>query len=200
MDNYYVKITVEDINIAENFFQNDKHLDEFISNVSRYYCKKPLTLKTKIVKRYFETYKKVMDKVIVNREVGKKGGLKRIENERIKENSLEPPLQPPLEPLVEANLNKVNKVKEVNKVNNIEERKLKFADTLKPFIDKFGRTMVNDFYRYWTQPNNSNTKFKRELEKTWDLSLRLDTWARNDKSTFGKTTEQKLEPKLNMLK
>ena len=87
-----------------------------------------------------------------------------------------------------------------NKNNNIEERKLKFADTLKPFIDKFGRPMVNDFYRYWTQPNNSNTKFKRELEKTWDLSLRLDTWARNDKSTFGKTTEQKLEPKLNMLK
>ena len=45
--------------------------------------------------------------------------------------------------------------------------------------------MLNDFYRYWTEPNKSNTKFRYELEKTWDLERRLDTWAKKD-STFTK--------------
>lgn len=36
-DKSYVKISKQDYDIAKSFFQNDKHLDEFISNVSRYY-------------------------------------------------------------------------------------------------------------------------------------------------------------------
>ncbi len=67
----------------------------------------------------------------------------------------------------------------------IDERKLKFADTLKPFVEKYGKDLLNSFYKYWTQPNRSNTKFKQELEKTWQLDYRLETWAKNDK-TFGK--------------
>lgn len=69
--------------------------------------------------------------------------------------------------------------------NTIDERKLKFADTLKPFVEKYGKDLLNSFYKYWTQPNRSNTKFKQELEKTWQLDYRLETWAKNDK-TFGK--------------
>lgn len=65
-------------------------------------------------------------------------------------------------------------------VNNIEERKLKFAHTLEPFKSKYGRDMLNLFYKYWTQPNKSNTKFKQELEKTWELSYRLETWSSKD--------------------
>lgn len=45
--------------------------------------------------------------------------------------------------------------------------------------------MLNNFYRYWTEPNKSKTKFKQELEQTWDLTRRLDTWAARDKD-FGK--------------
>lgn len=78
-------------------------------------------------------------------------------------------------------------------VNNIGERKLKFASTLKPFTDKFGKTMLNDFYRYWTEPNKSNTKFRYELEKTWDLERRLDTWAKKD-STFTKGANFQQKP------
>ena len=64
--------------------------------------------------------------------------------------------------------------------NNIDSRKLKFADTLKPFIDIYGRDLIKDFYGYWTEPNKSNTKFKQELEKTWDTKRRLENWAKND--------------------
>jgi len=64
--------------------------------------------------------------------------------------------------------------------NNIDSRKLKFADTLKPFIDIYGRDLIKDFYGYWTEPNKSNTKFKQELQKTWDTKRRLENWAKND--------------------
>lgn len=73
-------------------------------------------------------------------------------------------------------------VKEKLKINNIDERKLKFASTLKPFINIYGKDLLNDFYKYWTEPNKSNTKFKQELEKTWSLERRLETWVKNDKT------------------
>jgi hypothetical protein len=68
------------------------------------------------------------------------------------------------------------------KKNNIDERKLKFASTLKPFVETYGRNLIKEFYEYWTEPNKSNTKFKQELEKTWSLERRLETWAKNDKN------------------
>jgi hypothetical protein len=69
----------------------------------------------------------------------------------------------------------------INKIT-IEERKLKFADTLKPFLETYGKDLLNDFFKYWTEPNKSNTKFKQELEKTWSLERRLETWSKNDKN------------------
>lgn len=70
----------------------------------------------------------------------------------------------------------------------LEGRKLKFADTLKPYVDKYGRPMINDFYKYWTEPNKSKSKFRQELQKTWDLERRLETWSRND-NNFKKTSD-----------
>ena len=69
----------------------------------------------------------------------------------------------------------------INKIT-IEERKLKFADTLKPFLQTYGKDLLNDFYNYWTEPNHSNTKMKFELNKTWSIEGRLRTWAKNDKN------------------
>ena len=84
------------------------------------------------------------------------------------------------------------KVKEskVNE-NNINERKLKFASTLEPFLLKYGKDMMNDFYKYWTEPNKSNTKFRQEIEKTWSLERRLETWAKNDKNFKGNQNQDK---------
>jgi hypothetical protein len=66
--------------------------------------------------------------------------------------------------------------------NKIEGRKLKFALTIKPFAEKYGKDMCNAFYKYWTEPNKSGTKFRQESEKNWELSLRLARWAQNDKN------------------
>jgi len=70
------------------------------------------------------------------------------------------------------------------KINSIVDRKLKFSQSLKPFLDMYGKDVLNEFYVYWSEPNKSNTKFKQELEKTWDLKGRLARWAKSD---FNKT-------------
>jgi len=83
--------------------------------------------------------------------------------------------------------------------NNINERKLKFADTLKPFVEKYGEKMIfgpTGFYSYWTEPNKSNTKFRMETEKTWDISRRLATWAQNDKGFNGSSNSKPIHPGL----
>lgn len=72
--------------------------------------------------------------------------------------------------------------------NNIDARKLKFAQSLKPFLETYSKEMIRDFYEYWAEPNNSNTKFRKELEKTWDTTRRLKTW---DKNNFNKNTNGK---------
>lgn len=82
----------------------------------------------------------------------------------------------------------------INK-NDIKERKLKFASTLSPFLPKYGKDFMNEFYKYWTEPNKSNTKFRQELEKFWDLEKRLSTWDKNQKikpnSELAKTSTPK---------
>lgn len=83
------------------------------------------------------------------------------------------------------------------KEDKIEERKLEFAHTLKPFVETYGKEMIRKFYDYWTEPNKSNTKFKMELEKTWSLERRLETWASREKD-FTKDKPQPINnyPKL----
>ncbi|WNH10009.1 Lin1244/Lin1753 domain-containing protein [Thalassobellus suaedae] len=87
---------------------------------------------------------------------------------------------------------KVKKIKEDKSKEDIEERKLKFSSTLEPFLTTYGKDFLNEFFKYWTEPNKSNTKFRQELEKTWSLERRLETWAKNDKN-FKKAIPQKQE-------
>ena len=94
---------------------------------------------------------------------------------------------------VEAN-NNVNVNVNVNKNENIEERKLKFADALKPFLDEYGRDMLNDFYFYWTEHGENDKKLRFEKEKTFGISQRLRTWHnRNPKQYQKEETDHLVE-------
>lgn len=77
---------------------------------------------------------------------------------------------------------KVKEIKEEKSKEDLVARKLKFSSTLEPFLETYGKELLNDFYRYWTEPNKSKTKFRQELERTWDLERRLNTWSKNDKN------------------
>lgn len=66
-----------------------------------------------------------------------------------------------------------------------KERERAFFNSLVPFVTTRGGIyppeIVRAFYNYWTERNKSGTKMRFELEKTWDTSRRLMTWANNDK-------------------
>lgn len=80
------------------------------------------------------------------------------------------------------------------KESMLKKRKLAFASTLEPFVETYGKEMLNDFYKYWTEPNKTQTKFKQELEKTWSLDRRLESWASRDKNFQKNTNNQNNEP------
>lgn len=84
-----------------------------------------------------------------------------------------------------------SKVEEIKVNKSIEEMQQEFAETLKPFVEKYGRDFIKEFYLYWSEPTQDNKQLKYQLEKTWGLSRRLTTWAKNSK-TFG-TTQPKEE-------
>ena len=68
----------------------------------------------------------------------------------------------------------------INK-ETIDERKLKFAETLRPFLDLYGNKLLNEFYSYWTEPTqNKIPKLKFETMKTWEISRRLINWKKQD--------------------
>ena len=82
------------------------------------------------------------------------------------------------------NVNVINKDSKAN----LEIRTLAFKETLIPFKQKYSIDMLKDFFGYWTEPNKSNTKLKFELQQTWSISRRLETWAKNDKTFSPKQT------------
>lgn len=74
----------------------------------------------------------------------------------------------------------INKNKEIRITNNnISNRREDFVSDVLSF--DYDKNILNGFIDYWTEPNKSNTKMKYELNKTWQTSLRLKTWAANQK-------------------
>lgn len=87
---------------------------------------------------------------------------------------------------------KVKKSK-VKESKSIEDKKLSFKNDLSLFLDSYDKAMLNKFYSYWTEPNKSKTKLRFELEKTWDLNLRLKTWASRENDFTKTITQNKLQ-------
>jgi hypothetical protein len=71
----------------------------------------------------------------------------------------------------------------------ISEKKLKFYDDCKPFLEKYPKEMLRRFYNYWTEMNKSGTRLRFELQQTFEISKRLATWSAKDKE-FVKTEHE----------
>lgn len=152
----YVKITFEDIEIAKNFFENDKHLDEFLVNVCKYYCGYENVFKYKNVKKFFETYKKTMDRVILGRSTGSIGGRKRVENQQDTSNTLEGVLEGGIKDPVKP---KLIKEKKERKKRNIEFTPPSFDDVLSYFKEKgYTKETANKAFDYYEAMNWYDSK------------------------------------------
>lgn len=81
---------------------------------------------------------------------------------------------PPAEPVV-------IDVTEINR-RKMELRRQAFIESMRAFIGKYSNDMLNAFYAYWTEPNRSFTKMRFELERTWNLKLRLSNWYNRNKN------------------
>ncbi|MBO9201418.1 MULTISPECIES: hypothetical protein, partial [Niastella] len=77
-------------------------------------------------------------------------------------------------------------------------RQQEFYNSLVEYVLTYGKEMVRAFYNYWAEPNKSRTKFKKEMQATWDTKLRLVTWAGNEER-FGRGTT-KLEAPVNKVR
>lgn len=66
-----------------------------------------------------------------------------------------------------------------------KEREKSFEQSLVHFVITRGGIyqpqMIRAFFNYWTERNKSGTKMRFELERTWETSKRLATWASNEK-------------------
>ena len=116
-------------------------------------------------------------------------GWKRVSLTDMQGNPLiDPPTNPPTNLLTNPKEVEVEVKDKVKEVISIIDRKLKFYDTLKPFLDLYDKDMIRAFYDYWSESNKSNSKFKQEMQKTWDTKLRLANWNKNN---FGNTNNKK---------
>lgn len=76
--------------------------------------------------------------------------------------------------------NTQSKVK-YSKEELINIKKGEFKKTIEPHVEKYGKELCNKFFAYWVEPNKSKTKLRFELQQTWDVKGRLNTFAKNDK-------------------
>lgn len=70
----------------------------------------------------------------------------------------------------------------VKEINNIDSRKTSFANTLKPFLEIFGKDVLNNFYFYWTEHGEKDKKMRFEKETSFCVKRRLERWVKNDYS------------------
>lgn len=175
----FVKINIEDLEYAKEFFDNIADYSIWLYAVTEYYCGNEVQIKKKIVKKYFDNYKKTMNIVLEAKEFGKQGALKRIEKQQVNIDTLEDPLQHPLKETLAVNNKDINNK---DKRLNIEERKNKFYDAIAKYVDEYPKEMLRDFFNYWTEHGENDKKLRFEKEKTFGIKQRLSTWhSRNPK-------------------
>jgi len=62
----------------------------------------------------------------------------------------------------------------------IEERASAFAESLRPFAEKYPRELLLSFYNYWSEPTIDRKRLRFEKAVTFEVSRRLQTWAANE--------------------
>lgn len=66
-------------------------------------------------------------------------------------------------------------------VTPLKKRRQDFYDSLIPFVERYGKEMIRDFYDYWSEADRAvKPRMRFEKEKSWELDRRLGRWARNN--------------------
>lgn len=88
--------------------------------------------------------------------------------------------------------NNIDNNKDNNKTEEqiLAEKRDKFREMCEPYVEKYGRTMINAFIDYWTEANGRRLRWevKRAESGAFEVSRRLATWASKE---YNKPTIQK---------
>ena len=66
----------------------------------------------------------------------------------------------------------------ISSSKSINKRIEEFKNSINA-IEDISNDDKNDFFLYWTEKNKSGTKFRAEMEKTFDIGRRLKRWSNN---------------------
>ena len=72
----------------------------------------------------------------------------------------------------------------------LEERKKEFGVKLIPYVEKYGKETLRDFFNYWSEHNEGGVKMLFEMKKTFSIPHRLATWKRNEQKYGSFKTKQ----------
>lgn len=134
------------------------------------------------------------NKAEINRQNGLKGGRPKTQNNPNNPNGFiethdNPKKGVSVSDSVNVNDNVINKEK-INKKESIDIRKNKFYDSLVPFVDKYSKEMLKDFFIYWSEHGEKDIKMRFEKEKTFGVEARLRTWYNRNPNQY-KLVEEK---------
>lgn len=81
--------------------------------------------------------------------------------------------------LFEGGVVKVEKPVETKPKLTIEEKRAIFKEKCEPFVEKYGRQMVDAFVEYWTEANENRLRCEVKKAETgaFEISRRLANWA-----------------------
>ena len=74
-------------------------------------------------------------------------------------------------------------------------RKKEFQDQLNPYLEKYGKDLLNEFYLYWTE-DTPKGRLRYEEQKAFSLERRLLTWDKNSQK-FGHDSGDNLMNHIN---
>ena len=91
--------------------------------------------------------------------------------------------------------NNIDNNKDNNKTEEqiLAEKRDKFREMCEPYVEKYGRTMINAFIDYWTEANGRRLRWevKRAESGAFEISRRLATWASKEYNKPKATTPQR---------
>ena len=130
-------------------------------------------------------------------DAGKKSAEKRAQQ---KLTSVESVKQTSTNPTVNDNVNVTVNVNDNVIVNDtkstILNRESEFKNSLQPFLEQYGKDLLNDFYLYWTEKKPKGKKMLFELQKTFDIERRLARWSKNNFNNKNNGISNKQQPTL----
>lgn len=90
----------------------------------------------------------------------------------------------------------INK-QETKKQITIEERKIKFYDSLTEYVEEYPKQMLRDFFNYWSEHGENDKKLRFEKEKTFGIKQRLSTWFNRNPKQYQKNETDHLVEYVN---